>query len=434
MTTIQKYIVCFTLALLGYTSNAQLYFPPITGSVWLETDAQTLGWDINKINDLNTFLTERKTKAFIVLKDGKIVIEQYYNGHSASKPWYWASAGKSLTSSIVGIAADQGLINLDAPSSDYLGVDWAMVTPDQMAAIKVRHHLTMTTGLDDAVSFECTDPECLKFKANPGTRWTYHNAPYTLIDGIIEGGTGLDLNMYYRQVLGSKIGMTGVFIKNGYNNVFYSTARDMARYGLLALNHGKWDQTTIIPRSYADQMIETSQDLNPSYGMLWWLNGKDKVMLPGSQIRFNGPLIPTAPSDMYCGLGKFDQKIYVVPSQNLVVIRLGEEAGEDNSPVPIKFDIELWEKLSSIMGIKSATSNTSSTHNVTCYFDGQGFVLNTEKDIISAQLIDIQGKRTNLTWSDNKFNAVENLASGHYFIVIKDSLSKIYSCPVSVSK
>ena len=110
------------------TPVESLYFPPI-GSNWEKVTPASLGWDESKIPDLKSFLQTSGTRAFIVLKDGKIVIEEYFGKQSNSTAdftvtsnWYWASAGKTLTSAIVGIANSQGKINFDAKTSDYLGV------------------------------------------------------------------------------------------------------------------------------------------------------------------------------------------------------------------------------------------------------------------------------------------------------------------------
>ena len=139
--------------------------------------------------------------------------------------------------------------------------------------------------------------------------------------------------------------MNGAWIKNGYNNVYCSNARSMARFGLLMLNKGKWNNADILTDSdYFNQQINTSQNFNPSYGYLTWLNGKKSYMLPQLQLSLNGPLIPAAPADTYAALGKNDQKIYVVPSQNLVVIRMGESAGNSHLALS-SFDNELWSKL-----------------------------------------------------------------------------------------
>ena len=123
----------------------------------------------------------------------------------------------------------------------------------------------------------------------------------------------------------------------------------MARFGLLLLNKGKWDQTPILSdTNYFNSQINTSQNFNLSYGYLTWLNGKASRMVPTLQTIFPGMLIPNAPADMYCALGKNDQKIYVVPSQNLVVIRMGNAAGGSSLAVS-GFDNELWGKLKTII-------------------------------------------------------------------------------------
>lgn len=88
-------------------------------------------------------------------------------------------------------------------------------------------------------------------------------------------------------------------------------------------------------------MTSTSQNLNPAYGYLYWLNGKDTYRIPTSEEEFTGKLIPNAPDDLYAGLGANDQKLYVVPSQKLVVVRMGGDASESNLG-PSSFDDELW--------------------------------------------------------------------------------------------
>ena len=91
-------------------------------------------------------------------------------------------------------------------------------------------------------------------------------------------------------------------------------------------------------------MKNSSQNLNRAYGYLWWLNGKSSYRAPGPQAEFSGELIPNAPTDTYAGLGRNDQKLYIVPSMELVIVRMGEDAGEDLLG-PSSFDNTLWEKL-----------------------------------------------------------------------------------------
>lgn len=332
-------------------NSTALYFPPTTGATWETTSAASLGWNESLMNDLYTYLQQKNTKAFIILKNGKIVTEKYFGSFTSDSLWYWASAGKSLTSFLAGLAQQDGILNINNKTSQYLGTGWTSLPLAKENLITVRHQLTMTTGLDDGVpDNDCTDPSCLIYKADAGTRWAYHNAAYTLLYKVIENASGQSYNNYFNTKIKTVTGMTGLWVNTGYLNVYYSNARSMARFGLLMLNKGKWDQTTLMTDSnYYNSMVNTSQNLNPSYGYLWWLNGKASHMLPQTQIVFNGYLTPNAPADMFAALGKNDQKVYVIPSQKLVVIRMGESAGNVQLALS-SFDNELWGKLKPIIG------------------------------------------------------------------------------------
>lgn len=331
-------------------TNNSLYFPPITGTSWETITPASLNWNETELNNLYTYLQLKNTKAFIVLKNGRIVVEKYFGTFTADSNWYWASAGKTMTAMLVGIAQQEGLLNINNRTSQYLGTGWTSLPLLKENLITVKHQLTMTTGLDDGVADnDCTLPSCLTYKADAGNRWAYHNAPYTLLDKVVENASSLTYNQYFQQKIRSKIGMNGLWLQTGSNNVYYSTARSMARFGLLLLNKGKWDVTTVLSDSnYFNAQINTANNFNLSYGYLTWLNGKNSHMLPTTQFVFNGFMVPNAPADMYAALGKNDQKIYVVPSQNLVVIRMGEAANNVQLAVS-SFDNELWGKLKAII-------------------------------------------------------------------------------------
>lgn len=330
-------------------NSQSLYFPPVAGNVWDTMDPGRLGWCVDRVDSLYQFLERRNTKAFIILKDGKIVLEQYFGTFTADSSWYWASAGKTLTAFLTGMAQEDGLLDIDDPVSDYLGKGWTAMPDSLESRITVRHQLTMTTGLNDnGVNLDCTDPACLTFLADPGTRWSYHNAPYTLLHAVLEAATGRTVNQYTFQELSLKTGIAGLWFSSGYNEVFGSKARSMARFGLLVLNKGQWGNTPILSdTTYFGAMVTPSQLLNQSYGYLWWLNGQPTFMLPLTQLVFNGPLLPQAPADLIAGLGKNDQKVHVVPSQQLVVVRLGNESG-DPSPVPTTFDNQMWQYINAL--------------------------------------------------------------------------------------
>lgn len=339
-------IVVLWSCLLFQSQAQSLYFPP-PGNDWETIDPITdLNWCPDQLDTLKTFLDEKDTKAFIILKGGRIAVEWYFDGFTQDSLWYWASAGKSLTATLVGIARQEGFLDLDDPTTDYLGNGWTSCSMTDEEKITIRHQLTMTSGLDDkAGNADCTDPTCLECLVDPGTRWAYHNAPYTLLDQVIAGATGTSINSFYNTYLGSKIGAGGLYLKVDFNNVFFSRPRDMARFGLLIQGKGTWDGVPVLSdTAYYQQMVNTSQDLNKSYGYLWWLNGKGQHMIPGLQLKFNQDIIPTAPDDLIAALGKNDQKVYVVPSQDLVVIRMGNSAGLV-LPALSSFDSPLWERI-----------------------------------------------------------------------------------------
>jgi len=335
--------------------ETDLYFPPTDGNEWATLSAKELSWNLTAIEELYQYLETNNTRAFIVLKDGKIVIEEYWGmtvtgtrAFDEDALWYWASAGKTITATLVGIAQQEGDLNINDKTSDYLGSGWTNMSASQENMITIKDQLTMTTGLDYVVSnIHCTDPICLNYKADPGTQWFYHNAPYTLLDQVVENATSVPYDKYTNNKLESITGMDGHWVVSGYNNTYWSTARDMARFGLLMLNKGKWKTTAILENEeFYDQMISTSQNLNPSYGYLWWLNGKESIILPSLPNSFNMPLSDAAPDDLVAGMGKNGQFIEIIPSQNLVVVRMGE--APDESLVPVVFHNEMWEMISAI--------------------------------------------------------------------------------------
>lgn len=344
--------LCFLLGGLSTASRlpAQTcYFPPLTGSSWETVDPLALGWDTSALAPLAAYLHTNNSRAFLILKDGRIAVEWYFNGAGPDSVWYWASAGKTLTALLVGIARRQGYLALQDTTARWLGPGWTSAPPAQESLITVRHQLTMTSGLDDDVPDPyCTDPLCLLYRANAGTRWAYHNAPYTLLDRVMASATGLTLNQFFVSRVRSLTGITGVFLPSGYNNVFFSVPRSMARFGLLMLNRGRWGTTDVLGDSvYFEEMISTSQPLNLSYGYLWWLNGKASYRLPQSQLVFPGPIAPSAPPDMFSGLGKNGQFVNVVPGMGVVMVRMGE--APDSSLVPFQLNDQIWERLRPVM-------------------------------------------------------------------------------------
>ena len=143
--------------------------------------------------------------------------------------------------------------------------------------------------------------------------------------------------------------MNGFWLTIDFNHIYFSTARSMARYGLLMMVKGNWNgQPVLTDTSYFNAMTNSSQNLNLSYGYLTWLNGKESYMMPQSQFVFAGSLCPDAPDDMYSAMGKNGQLINVVPSQGLVMIRMGN-APDNQYELANYFNNLIWQHLNNVI-------------------------------------------------------------------------------------
>ncbi len=419
----------FLLLLIGLTSLFQktkaqnLYFPPISSTAaWDTVSPASLGWCLNEIDTLYNYLQQQDTKGFIVLKDGKIVLEKYFGTFTKDSLWYWASAGKTLTSFLIGKAQEENSLSITDTSSIYLGPGWTNCTTTQEDKIKIRNQLTMTSGLDDGVlDNHCTIDTCLNYLTDAGTRWAYHNAPYTLLERVLTTATGTLINTYTQTKLKVKTGMTGAWAFNGYDNIFYSKVRSMARFGLLMQNNCIWNTDTLIhDTAYIQQMTSTSQSLNLSYGYLWWLNGKASYMLPTTQFVFTGSYAPDAPTDMFAGLGKNGQIVSISKSAGLVMVRMGNQVS--GAEVTTQLCNGIWEKLNAAMCNTTSIDGTLSNVKAISIFPNPS---NTEINIVipshdntQIEILNAIGEVIMKYHDKNKID-ISNLTNGLYFISVK---------------
>jgi CubicO group peptidase (beta-lactamase class C family) len=167
------------------------------------------------------------------------------------------------------------------------------------------------------------------------------------LEQVVAKAANKSYQSYFEDALGKKIGMKGFWQKSGFNNVFFSDARSFARFGLLLQAKGIWNGEKIWSSKYFEELSESSTDINRAYGYLTWLNGKSSYMLPQSQTIFPGMLIPQAPADMYQAMGKNGQFLMIVPSERLVIVRMG--GSSDNLPVPFLLIREIWDRLSPVI-------------------------------------------------------------------------------------
>lgn len=319
--------------------------------VYGESEPESMTWNVGALEHAFEYAESEKSSALVIVQDGKVVAERYWAPSAAARSPYMlmlakptakgepvedvASLQKSVVSLLAGIAMDRGLIDIDAAVSKYLGAGWSKATAEQESEILVRHLLSMTSGLTTGQDFI----------AEAGTLWQYNTNVYSRLVDVLEKATGEGITELTKNWLANPLGLTNtawlrrpwVTPQMDANELgLYTTARDLAKIGQLAMAGGKRDVETIVSSRYIEAMISPSQTLNPAYGYLWWLNGKPLHKDPGDTS--HKVLIPAAPSDLYAGMGYLGRKLYVVPSLSSIVVRLGDAPAED-------FDQQLWLRL-----------------------------------------------------------------------------------------
>jgi CubicO group peptidase (beta-lactamase class C family) len=263
-----------------------------------------------------------------------------------------ASCQKSVTSVLVGIAQQKGLLKLSDPVYQRLGTGWSQATPEQEAAITLRHLITMTSGLSVR----------LKYVAPAGTKWEYNTTAYSRSLTAVAKAAKMTANDVTREWLTGPLGMDdskwvdrrlpadSPFVANRYG--FATSARDLARFGLMMLANGNWqDEAILSDQKFLKAATSPSQKLNPSYGFLWWLNGQ-RFAFRGTR-RATGPLVPTAPTDLFSAQGALNRRCSISPSRQLVVVRIGDSPDKTREP---KFDQEFWRLLMKVRGRNSGTA------------------------------------------------------------------------------
>lgn len=327
-------------------ATAAWYFPPLTGSAWATVRPADAGLDSAALASALDWAGTQASTAVVVLWRGRLVAERYWGGWSATTVGPWFSAGKTITSALVTHLAAEGRLSLDAPVRTLLGAGWSRA-PLVEPTITVRHLLSMASGLDDS----------LAFVAAPGSRFYYNNPAYYQLFGVVVAAAGRQVPQAASDLLFSRIGMARTVALPSTDTgepgfIFAGPARDFARFGVLVLQHGRWDGAVVLRDSASlVQARRWSGTDNQSYGWLWWLNGGASFRTPGPYLlpTQSGALVPSAPSDLVAALGKDDKKLYLVPSRDLVVVRLGERAPTSGSVSPAAvsaFDNALWTRLS----------------------------------------------------------------------------------------
>jgi len=280
----------------------------------------------------------RRTKAVVVMHDGQIVAERYAPGYGVDTALLGYSATKSVIGALIGVLVRQGQLTVEKPAP----VPAWQQPGDPRQAITIDNLLRMTSGLawgketgglDAATRMWYAERDMAAFAERfslataPGSKWNYSSGDWLILSRIIRdavGGHDRDVVRFARRELFNPVGMhraTLEFDSTGTpigSNFMLATARDWARFGLLYLNDGVVGGRRILPEGWVK--YSTSPTLDTGYGAGFWINREVAGKVPVWDIDWG---LAGAPKDAFFALGYLGQFVVVVPSERLVIVRLG---------------------------------------------------------------------------------------------------------------
>jgi CubicO group peptidase (beta-lactamase class C family) len=284
----------------------------------------------------------RRTKAIVVVKDGRIIAERYAEGYGVDTPILGFSATKSVISALIGVLVRQGKLALDQPAPV---AAWQQAD-DPRYAITVDQLLRHTAGLAlgsslsaslgaalepvNRMKFMETDmaafAEAAPLETSPGSAWNYHDGNTLILSRLIRdatGGTPADMLRFARQELFAPLGMRHVTIEfdgagtpEGSSQMLAS-ARDWARFAKLYLNDGLAEGKRILPEGWAAYSAAPTPNAWVGYGAGFWTNLGDSL---GAEYRIGHGW----PRDAFFAKGTIGQFVIIIPSERLVIARFGK--------------------------------------------------------------------------------------------------------------
>ncbi len=301
--------------------------------------------DAVKRVDLSELLRSTGTHAFIVIRDNKVLYEDYFNGYARDSLCTAWSLSKSVTSALVGIAISEGYIkSLDDPITNYL----PELKEQGFSAITIRNLLTMGSGIQYRIGFFPWDEfvlagyypnlkklllSDLKIMEPPGQSFHYNNFNVELLGLILERTTHQTPGQYLQEKIWKPIGMeyTATWSIDSDQDNFELTpilinarAIDLAKFGRLYLNNGNWNDKQIVPEHWvAESTIRDPNDHRPWETFSRW---QDK----GGYYKYLWWGVSQGKSDYsYMGIGTYGQFIFVSPKTKVVIVRTADKDGID---------------------------------------------------------------------------------------------------------
>jgi CubicO group peptidase (beta-lactamase class C family) len=318
--------------------------PTYPGDEWSTVEPADAGFDPAALDRLHESAGAAGSTCLVVTRDGAVVDEQYWIGATAETTREAFSVTKSVTSTLVGIAGDEGLLAVDDPAADHIpewrGTDSAVVTVENLLSGDSGRQWDFAT---DYREMAIAAPDKTAFAvglgqdAPPGEVWAYNNSAVQTLSAVLESATGQDPAEYARSRLFEPIGMaSSSMTTDSVGNALtfmglQTTCLDLARFGYLMLNDGAWEGEQVVSSDYVEQATgRSSTDLNAAYGLLWWLNQEGALASPAlattgvdDGVVRHGRLAPGAPDDAFWALGLRNQVVAVIPSEGIVAVRMG---------------------------------------------------------------------------------------------------------------
>ena len=294
--------------------------------------------------------------AMIVWKDGKVIFEDYQNGHRAELPWMLASGTKSFSGVLLAAAIEDGIIGgFDERVSDTIG-EWK--SDPLRSKITFRQLLSLTSGIGDGnIGRPAPYSEAIKSKASfpPGEKFRYGPTPFQVFGEALRRKLSKRNDSVYaylrRRILDPiSLSPSKWEMQEGQPNLpsgAYMTAREWLKFGEFMLNGGRIGKLQIIKGELLDELLKGSA-ANPNYGVTFWLNrGKaDPSRIVGPRRSPLPALLPIensvlrmslsglgdgAPADLFMAAGAANQRLYIIPSLRVIVVRMGRQAEFDDS-------------------------------------------------------------------------------------------------------
>lgn len=321
----------------GSAGSDQTYFPD--SNSWQTTTAAAAGLSDRSLAAALDYARSAASRQLIVLYRGRIVCEHYVDS-SAEQAFDVYAIQKALFGWLLAIAQSRSLCSIDDSLTSLIGTGWSNAPGDFEARICLRHVLTMTTGLGDD----------LLPAGEVGQTWHYNNVVYNYAKRALCERAGIDLDTLTRQWLSEPLGLTHTrwvdrptLLPDGRPiTALLMTARDLARFGLAMSAQGCWQSRRVVPDpAFLRDTLTPGSLANPAWGYAWWINGQSHYMQALSSRVHQGAFAPRAPVDLYGARGALEQRLLVLPSRSLVVVRLGTKAPREAGNFDDEFLVRL---------------------------------------------------------------------------------------------